>query len=552
MAGLSALDIVASAPKGKDLIKSMQDYKETQPKSAIIDPTNYYGVAGVRSKPTVIPYATLRAMAHVPAISAVINTRLNQVARFARQPRFDGDLGFKITLKDIDKKMTEAEKKRAREIESFFLRTGSVPNSRRKDNFNQFLRKVVRDTLVLDAMVWEHVPNLKGEMVEIWAVDASTIEIVLNSPTSENFELPVYQPQTRLGQKIKGDIAYIQRIDGQIVAEFTEAEIAYAVRNPRTDLYYTDFGFSELEQLVEIVTAIVNGITYNSAYFTENSLPQGVLEIVGKYNDEHLEGFKRHWQTITSGAGGKWKVPVLAMEEGQGFKFTNFKNSNRDMEFNQFLEFLFNLTCAVYQIDPNEVGFKSWTSGQGRYQSDNTEVKMESSKDKGFVPLMSFLSDTFNSEIIDQIDPNFAFEWVGVDEENEDLKLERMTKKLSAGLTTVAEIRRQNDEDDILDGDGKPAKWTYAPANPQLLQVYMNEIQQEQQKEMMTQQQAMQAQQAQDGAQAPEDPQQVQQDPQQPKEPAQPAQEPENKTVVDLPKGEQLDKSLIDISWETY
>lgn len=477
------------AGESEQLYKAMKEdlQRKAEPKSAIIDPFNQMGgFMGVRSKPTAIPYTTLRTMAKVPAISAILNTRLNQVGRFARRPRFDGDMGFRIGLKDKEQKMNDAQKKRAKEIEEFFLRTGAIKNKVRKDNFNTFLRKITYDSLTIDVLAFEKVASLKNEVAELWAVDGSTVELVINNPVGElDYEVPVYIPETKGGVKAGGDnIAYVQKVNGRVVAEFTEDELAYAIRNPRTDLDMVDFGMSELETLIEIVTGIMNGVRYNTSYFSHSHLPQGVLEIVGKYKENHLEGFKRHWKSLTTGAPGKWSVPVMAMEEGQGFKFTPFKNSNRDMEFNEFLEFLFNIACAVYQIDPNEVGFKSWTSSQSMSSSDNTEAKMEGSKDKGFIPLMNFLADTFNSEIVDLIDEDYVFEWIGVDEEDEDKKLERNKTKLEAGLKTVNMIRKENDEEEI-DED-----WANAPANAQLIQVYMAKVNAEQQQAQGEQAQA--------------------------------------------------------------
>lgn len=488
---------INNSPSGTEIVKALQDgkipaYKGAVPKSAIIDPTNNVGIMGVRSKPSFVSYQVLRRMAQVPAIAAIINTRLNQVARFAKRPRFDGDLGFKVVLKDRKTKMTEVEKRRAHEIEEFFLRTGAVPNKKRKDNFDTFLRKVTRDSLTLDALTWENVSNYRNGMSEIWAVDAATIEIVRFAPIGELLEPTVYEPVTKRGQSDAGEIAYVQRVNGQITAEFTEEELAYAVRNPRTDLDYTDFGLSELETTMEIVTGIVNSVRYNSSYFTASHLPQGVLELIGTYKDEHMEQFQRHWKALTSGAPGKWAVPVMALNEGQGFKFTNFKNSNRDMEFNEFLEFLFNIACAVYQIDPNEVGFKSWTSGNSMTASDNTEAKMDGSKDKGFVPLMNFLSNTFTSELINEIDDNFEFVWVGVNEEDEDKKLEREKLQLDMGTKTVAMLWSENDvdvEEIKKQNGGELPLWSNAPANPQLVQVYMAELEQKQAEEQQAQQQ---------------------------------------------------------------
>lgn len=485
------LDIYNRAPNGGELLKAMNtgdDNPKVEPKSAIIDPLNTTMLGGTRQKPTAIPYVVLRRMSEIPAISAIINTRLNQVARYAKRPRFNGDIGFRIGLKNNrEQKMTDAQKKRASEIEDFFLRTGWEKNKVRKDNFNTFLRKITRDSLTLDVMTFEKVGTLKGELAEIWAVDGATVELVINNPTGEgnDYNMPVYKPDTRSGLNHIGDLAYVQKINGVTVAEFTEDDLAFAIRNPRTDIRYTDFGMSELETLIEIVTGIVNGVRYNTSYFSSSNLPQGVMEIVGKYQDKHLEAFKRQWKNLTQGAPGKWSVPVMALEDGQGFKFTPFKNSNKDMEFNEFLEFLFNIACAVYQIDPNEVGFKSWTSSTGAMgQSDNTQTKVDESKDKGFIPLMTFLSDTFNSEVVDLIDEELCFEWVGLDEEDEDRKMERIKARLDAGLSTVREERKTEDLDEILGEDGKPALWTMAPANPQLIQVFMSEMQAKQQAQM--------------------------------------------------------------------
>jgi len=487
------LDICATAPKAEELLKAFasgEKIRMSNPKSAIIDPYMSTGANGLRQKPTAIPYTVLRRMAKVPAVAAIINTRLNQVARFARRPRFEGDMGFKIVLKDREAKMSEGQKQKAFELEEFFMTTGAVPNAKRKDNLDKFIRKIVRDTLTMDVVAFENVGNRKGTIAEVWAIDGATIELVASTLTGEERELPVYEPMTKAGQSIAKDIAYVQRVNGQIIAEFTEDELCFAIRNPQTDINMVDFGMSELETLIEIVTGIMNSVRYNTSYFSESHLPQGVLEIVGKYEDKHLEGFKKHWKAMTSGASGKWAVPVMALQEGQGFKFTNFKNSNRDMEFNEFLEFLFNIACAVYQIDPNEVGFKSWTSGgSGAIKSDNTEVKIDQSKDKGFVPLMQFLANTFNSEIVDRIDEQFAFTWIGIDEQDEEQKWARYKEQIDSGVVTVAEIRKKEDMDELLDDEGKPAQWTTAPGNTVLIQVYMAEVNAKIQEEQGAQQQ---------------------------------------------------------------
>lgn len=491
---MDALTIMNNAPSGSQLLKALKDgdsdkVKLLEPKSAIIDPTNVLNYGGTRPKPNALPMHSLRNIAKTPAIAAIIKTRLNQVARFAKQPRFEGDIGFRIVTKDIEQKMSPADKKEARKLQNLLLTTGAVPNRIRKDNFDRFMRKITQDTLTLDQMCWENVPNIQGQLSEMWALDAATIELVVQEPTSEMFTLPVYRPVTKKGMTIEGEIAYVQRVNGQVIAEYTEDEMCFAVRNPSTDILVAPFGRSELEDLIEIITGILNGIRYNTSYFNHSSLPQGVLEIVGNYKDEHLESFKRMWKTMTSGAAGKWAVPVMALQEGSGFKWTPFKTSNRDMEFNQFLEFMFNIACAVYQIDPNEVGFKSWSSKSsgGLSQSDNTEVKIEQSQDKGFVPLMTFLGQTISSEVIDRYNDEFCLAWVGLDTDLEKLQWNRAKEELEAGTLLVNEYRASRDRESIKQDWAEEA-----PANATLIQVYTADKQAKAQADLQQQQGQMQ------------------------------------------------------------
>lgn len=483
-----------------------------EPKTAFIDPTNVMNFMGAKAKPSQISFAVLRNMAiRAKPIAAIINTRLNQVGRFARRPSYDGDTGFQIVLKDVDREPSKADIKRAKEIEEAILHTGFVPNRKRKDNFNMFLRKIVRDSLVLDAMVFENVYSRKGDLVEWWGVDSATIEMVIdaaipniNSDVMDYFKTTVYQPVTKRGKIDDGELAYIQRIHGEVVAEYTEEELAYAIRNPRTDVAINLFGLSELEILVETITNILNAENYNSGYFSENNLPQGILEIVGKYEDEHLEAFKRAWEALISGSVGKWKVPIMALEEGQGLKFHPFKKDNKEMEYSKWLEFLTSIACAVYQIDPAEIGLKPWSGSRsgGMVNSDAEATRIDHSKDKGFFPLMQFLGDTFNFEIIDRIDPNFQFEWVGLNEDDTALKEKQREGRLTSGFSTVDEERQNEDKPTIthmLMEQGVPEEeakilgsWGLAPANATLMQAYTASVGQIQQAKMMEEQKQQQ------------------------------------------------------------
>ncbi|NIM21932.1 MAG: hypothetical protein GTN64_05875, partial [Candidatus Latescibacteria bacterium] len=48
----------------------------------------------------------------------------------------------------------------------------------------------------------------------------------------------------------------------------------------------------------------------------------------------------------------------MAIDEAQGgVTFTPFKESNRNMQYNLWLEYLIQTVCSVYTIDPSEIGY---------------------------------------------------------------------------------------------------------------------------------------------------------------------------------------------------
>jgi hypothetical protein len=183
--------------------------------------------SGVREKHTRITFDLLRRMAATcEPMSAIVHLRTNQAAAFAKIPRYESDTGFKITTRDPDSKVRSAESKEIKRLQDFLLATGfeSSPGGRRRDNFDMFLRKIVRDSLVLDAYAIELVPgrNAKKHPVrEMWAVDAATVRFA----DEDRYQVQIYDEDA-------GDIEYIQEIDGRVVAEYTAEELAYGIRNP--------------------------------------------------------------------------------------------------------------------------------------------------------------------------------------------------------------------------------------------------------------------------------------------------------------------------------
>lgn len=135
--------------------------------------------------------------------------------------------------------------------------------------------------------------------------------------------------------------------------------MAFCVRNPRTNIDTQPYGFSELEQLITQVTSHLYAEEYNSKFFSQGGTTKGIINLktdpTGIGNREQLASFKRQWMAQVNGLTGAWKTPVVQIPDG--IEYINVSQSNREMEFEKWMNYLVNIVCAIYQIDPAEVNF---------------------------------------------------------------------------------------------------------------------------------------------------------------------------------------------------
>lgn len=431
------------------LIKSMptQSFKAYQD-----PPIQLMESMGYKDKPTNLTYTTLYQMSvKNSVVGAVINTRINQVSTFTKPARFSEDnLGFKIRLRDPKAVPTEEQQAIITSIENFIENCGYQKDNSR-DDFDTFIRKVVRDSLTYDQLTFELIRDRMGRPAEFVAVDASTIR----AATAE-FQYAQYMSGDIMPKKDE-EVAFVQMIDGAVKAWFTSSELAFGVRNPRSNIYMQPYGFSELEQLVTQITSHLYAEEYNSKFFSQGGTTKGILNIRqdpnGVMNSEQLESFKRQWRSQVSGITGAWKTPILQVPNG--VEYINVAQSNREMEFEKWMNYLINIVCAIFQIDPSEVNFPNnggvGGTGGGIFESSN-ESKLKNSKDKGLRPLLRFIESVINKNIVSQFSDEYVFSFSGIDDKSEDSKVELNSKEVKT-FKTVNEIRREHGMEDIEHGD---------------------------------------------------------------------------------------------------
>lgn len=436
---LNNVDLVKSMPA-----RDMKAYMENPIRMA--QATNY------KDKPSSLSYNILYQMSvKNSVVGAVINTRVNQVSAFTKPARFSEDgVGYKIRLRDPSETPNSEQKEVMNSIELFLENCGFSDDSDR-DDFDTFIRKIVRDSLTYDQMCFEVIPDRKGKPAEILAVDAATIRAA-----SENYQADQTWMEM-VPNKKNEEVKWVQVVDGTIVSWFTARELAFGVRNPRTNINLQPYGFSELEQLIHQITSHLYAEEYNSKFFSQGGTTKGIINIKsdpnGVGNKEQLDSFKRQWRAQVNGMTGAWKTPVLQVPNG--IEYINVSQSNREMEFEKWMNYLVNIVCAVYQIDPAEVNFPNngGVSGNGGSVFESSqEVKLKNSKDKGLKPLMRFIESIINKFVVSKFSQDYVFVFTGLDEKSEEEKAELDTKQVKT-WRTVNEIRKEHGEKPLENGD---------------------------------------------------------------------------------------------------
>lgn len=449
----------------EDMVKANQVFNAIQPKveqnakAFFIDPLEFNSNLGYKDKPFSLTYTTLKRMSKTPIINSIIKTRKNQVADFAEPQENKYSTGFVIRKKPkfgIEQKMDNKDRKIAYAITEFILKGGNV-SQWEHDDFDTFIRKIVDDSLTYDQMTFELIRNRRGQLESFMATDAATFRMA-DSYFDKDYDnvffqrngANVWQDRNDYGPKIHGYYpAYVQVYQNVKVNEFYPWELCFGVRNPSTSIYSNGYGCSELEELINVVTSMLWGDEYNRRFFSQGSAPKGLLRIKGTNNEAALQQFKQQWQSMITGVMQSWKTPVVEAD----VDWIDLQKNNRDMEYSSWMEYLIKLSCAIYSIDPSEIGWDiSRSSGNGGLFEGSQEQRLKHSKDKGLYPLLKFLQRKINKYIIEQINPDFELVFVGLNGLTIEEELKMDIDKVNSFMT-VNEAREKYEMKPLEGGD---------------------------------------------------------------------------------------------------
>ena len=440
--------------------KAVQDKKPGM-QSVWLDDRQIQMLGDYYEKPSAFGFDMMRQMVdQTPILSAVVMTRIRQVKRFCRVPEGGKGPGFQIRLKNQGSDKLQKEEQQSIDLlQNFFTNCGWETNPRqrarmKRDNFSNFMSKIVRDSLVLDSapIETEFKRDKSLGLDGFYAVDGATIRLC-------NEE----------GYQGDDEIFALQVVQGNLRAAYTYDDLVYVPRNPRTDVLTGGYGMSETELLVKVVTGFLNAMTYNLKYFDSNAIPKGLLHLSGDYSADDISSFKRYWNSMVRGINNAWTLPVMVSKNQESkASFENFGVDVNEIMFAKWMTFLTSIICAIYGIAPDEINFESFTAGTSSLSGSDTEEKLINSKDKGLRPLLSHFEDLFSDYIVSEFSDKYVFRWSGLDEKDEQQVWDE-----EKTLLTVNEARKARNWDEIKED------WANAPLNQTLMQAWMAGKQQE-------------------------------------------------------------------------
>jgi hypothetical protein len=428
--------------------------------SVFFDPNDLSGNGkGFKDSKGILSFEILRRMGNIHIIRSIVNTRIEQIQNFLHFSEDDQKEGFTIRkktslFKESKKEISSAEKKKIEEIVEFLMNSGFNEKWDNIDDFQTFVRKIAFDSLTLDQLAFEVVRDKGWNIKKYRAVDASLIRFLDSVDPKQREQLEDY--------RFKG---YLPRFcmtwDDQILINPTTKEpilyypweLGFGIRNKSSDIRKNGYGTSELEILVDLITGVLWSVQYNMNNFSIGSTPKGFINVKNaNISDSNMNEFRQAWSQMMTGVRNAKRTPVI---NGIDLEWIDLDKSNREMEYQEWAQFLVIMVCSVYRIDPSELGFSFKNQAQ-IFGQDGQKARLQHSREKGLKPILIFLENIITKYIVSEIDEDYEFVFTGIEVEDEETQVNLDKIKLESGMVSMQDIfkkysgREFDSENDII------------------------------------------------------------------------------------------------------
>jgi HK97 family phage portal protein len=282
----------------------------------------------------------------------------------------------------------------------------------RKRSWQQWLRILLEEMLVIDATTIYPRRALGGQVYSLDIVDGSTIKILV--------EQDGRQPDPP-------GFAYQQILKGIVAAEFTMDELLYTPRNPRANKFY---GFSPVEQIIMTVNIGLRRQMFTLNYYTDGNMPESLIGVPPDWQPDQIRQFQEYWDSLLAGNLGERRRAKFIPG---GMTPHMVKESLLKDEMDEWLA---RVVCFAFSISP-----APFVKMMNRATSETVQ---EAALNEGLIPLLRWVKDLIDQIIERQFGyPDLEFEWKMEEEADLLVKAQVHDIYVRNGVLSVDEVREE-------------------------------------------------------------------------------------------------------------
>lgn len=362
-----------------------------------------------------VTFQQMRALADsLDLVRIAIETRKDQVSKVPWSFRAKMPLQTSEARAAQSTASTASTSSRVDELTAFF----QSPD--REHDFNEWLRMILEDLLVIDAVtlaptiddhgaVWS-----SGKQVRRFEViDGATIKRVID-------DMGRTPPPP--------SVAYQQVLKGVPAIDFTADELVNRPRNLRAHKFY---GYSPVEQIIMTINIALRRQMFTLTYFTDGNVPEAICQTPQQWNMESVREFQDWFDSTLAGdLKQRRRLMFIPNSGGAGaVQFTKEPPLSNDID-----EWLARIVCWAFSLSPQAL--------IRQMNRATAETAKEQADEEGIAPLLNWIASLINSLVRKYFGyDDIEFAWGERKDENKLEQAQINQIYVQSGILTVDEVR---------------------------------------------------------------------------------------------------------------
>lgn len=242
--------------------------------------------------------------------------------------------------------------------------------------FRQWLRMVLEDMIVIDAVALYQERDLSGKIASVHPIAGDTISRML---TEQGFIPP------------PPSIAYQQVVYGSPACDFTTNDLIYFMRNERTNRRY---GYSPVEQILMTISIALRRQQFQLEYYTSGNMPEALCFLPPNLSVDRIKEIQEWFDSIMSGDLARRRrmtfLPGWGSEDGK--VSNNIVFSKEPLLKDEMDEWLARIACACIGIS-----YQAFVKMMNRASGEQAQ---DTSESEGQEPYLLSIEDILNQQLM--------------------------------------------------------------------------------------------------------------------------------------------------------